>query len=98
MTVKKTLSLKRPTVAAKPPSPDAGESAPAESGATSPAPAATGGATIADRFKLDAPVQAKPAGAGVAAKVAVVAGLAALAVAGILAYTLYGHWEFLKGA
>ena len=31
-------------------------------------------------------------------KVAVVAAVVALAVVGLLTYTLYGHWEFLKGA
>ena len=92
MTVKKTLSLKRPMPKAASAGGDASEpSAPA-------APATTGGATIADRFKLDAPAQTKSAGAGVGTKIAVVAGLVALAVVGILAYTLYGHWEFLKGA
>ena len=87
MTVKKTLSLKRPQ-----PTEGSAEQAPA---ATAPA----GGATIADRFKLDAaePVK-KSADAGVATKVAVIVALAALAIAGLLTYTLYGHWEFLKGA
>ena len=59
------------------------------------APAAGGGATIANRFKLDAPDPdaKKPAGKG--ATCAGVAGLLALAVAGILTYILYQHWEFL---
>ena len=94
MTVKKTLSLKRPTHSAPKTAStggDAAEPSPA-------APAANGGATIADRFKLDTGAQAKPAGVGVGTKVAVIAGLIALAVVGILADTLYGHWEFLKGA
>ena len=94
MTVKKTLSLKRPTQTATK-APSAGGDVPDLSAA---APAAGGGATIADRFKLDANAQAKPAGASVGTKIAVIAGLIALAVAGILAYTLYGHWEFLKCA
>ena len=86
MTVKKTISLKRPSAVAK---------ADGESAAAAP----SGGATIADRFKLDATEPAKrPAGAGVGTKVAVAAALVALAVAGILTYTLYDHWEFLKGA
>ena len=86
MTVKKTLSLKRPAPAA------------ASADAT-PAAAAPGGATIADRFKLDAPSEKKASSAaGVGTKVAVVAAVVALAVVGLLTYTLYGHWEFLKGA
>ena len=70
-----------------------------------PAPAsdaaapATGGATIADRFKLDLTEPAKkPAAGGPAATVAAVAGLLALAVAGILTYILWQHWEFLMPA
>ena len=93
MTVKKTLSLKRPTAA---PVADAGDNA-----AEAPAPVAppTGGATIADRFKLDTPPPAKSGGAdGIGTKVAVAAAVVALVVAGVLAYTIYGHWEFLKGA
>ena len=65
---------------------------------TAPSPAG-GSATIADRFKLDTPPPAKTGGAvGVGTKIAVAAALVALLVAGVLAYTLYGHWEFLKGA
>ena len=61
-------------------------------------PPATGGATIADRFKLDAPdAKAKPA-AGPASTVAAVAGLVALAVVGILTYMLWQHWEYLMPA
>ena len=91
MTVKKTLSLKRPVTASKASAPEGAEN--------SAAPAApTGGATIADRFKLDAPPAAKPASAGVGTKIAVVAAVVALVVVGILAYTIYGHWEFLQGA
>ena len=67
---------------------------------TKPATAeGAGGAAIADRFKLDTPPPAKSGGAaGVGTKVAVAAAVVALLVAGVLAYTLYGHWEFLKGA
>jgi len=55
----------------------------------------TGGATIADRFKLDVPdAKAKPA-AGASTTAAAVAGLIALAVAGILTYMLWQHWEYL---
>jgi len=65
---------------------------------TSVAPAA-GGATIADRFKLDmteTPVQ-KPA-AGKATAFAVAAGFLALVVVGVLTYVLWQHWEFLMPA
>ena len=59
--------------------------------------AAPGGATIADRFKLDAP-DANAKKGSVSKKAAMVAfsvGLAALAVAGILTFVLYQHWDFL---
>ena len=93
MTVKKTLSLKRPTAAPK--AADAADGD--ETLATVASPIAA--ATIADRFKLDAPPPAKSgAAAGVGTKVAVAAAVVALVVAGVLAYTIYGHWEFLKGA
>ena len=87
MTVKKTLSLKRPATASK-------TAAPADNAAPA---ASTGGATIADRFKLDTPPPVK-SGAGTGTKIAVAAAVIALIVAGVLTYTLYGHWEFLKGA
>ena len=94
MTVKKTLSLKRPTAAPKAADADDND---AETMATMASP--TGAATIADRFKLDAPPPAKSdSAAGVGTKVAVAAAFVALVVAGVLAYTLFGHWEFLKGA
>lgn len=59
---------------------------------------ATGGATIADRFKLDVPDQSavKPSGKG--GTVTFIAALAALAVVGILTFVMYQHWEFLKDA
>jgi len=60
---------------------------------------ATGGATIADRFKLDMPdPDAQKPAAGKATLFAVIAGLAALAVAGILTFVIYQHWEFLQAA
>ncbi|MBR4354198.1 MAG: hypothetical protein IKP97_02735 [Kiritimatiellae bacterium] len=64
------------------------------------APAASGGATIADRFKLDVPAKpAKSGGASSAAgNIALCAALAGLALAGILTFVIYQHWEFLKGA
>jgi len=66
--------------------------------ATVAAPAA-GGATIADRFKLDMPDPAaqKPT-TGKSTVFAVVAGFLALVVAGALTYVLWQHWEFLMPA
>ena len=59
---------------------------------------ASGGATIADRFKLDLQdPNAKKASAGVGTIIAVVAAVLALAAAGLLTFTLYQHWEFLQG-
>ena len=70
----------------------------AATAADSAAPAA-GGATIANRFKLDmTEPEKKPAAGGTATTVAGVAGLIALVVAGILTYILYQHWEFLMPA
>ena len=61
-------------------------------------PPATGGATIADRFKLDVPdAKANPA-AGAATTAAAVAGLVALAIAGVLTYMLWQHWDYLMPA
>ena len=88
MTIKKTLSVKRPTV-------NAAMTSSAEAEANS------GAATIADRFKLDVPdpkSAKKSAGGGVGATIAVVAGVIALVVSGILTFVMYQHWEFLKGA
>ena len=58
-----------------------------------------GGAAIADRFKLDLqdPNVGKSSG-GVGTTIVLVAGLIALAVAGVLTFVIYQHWEFLKGA
>ena len=94
MTVKKTLSLKRPAAA---PVADANDNA-ADAPATVAPP--TGGATIADRFKLDLqdPSAKKGSGGGKAATVAAIAGFIALIVAGVLTFIIYQHWEFLKGA
>lgn len=65
---------------------------------TTAAPVA-GGATIADRFKLDMPDPAasKPK-SGIGTTIAVVAAFAALAVVGILTFVIYQHWEFLQSA
>ena len=76
---------------------------PVKPAAKSAAPAA-GGATIADRFKLDMPdpkAARKSGGAAVsstAANIAFGAGMLAIALAGFLAFIIYQHWEFLKNA
>ncbi len=59
----------------------------------------TGGATIADRFRLDLtnPDDVKAATVGKNATVAAfVAGLVALGVAGLLTFILFQHWSFLQ--
>jgi hypothetical protein len=86
MTIKKPMSVKRPTEQAVPPM-TADASAPAS-------------ATIADRFRLDVPEEGakKKSSGGVASTIAVLAGVAALVVAGILTFVIYQHWEFLQGA
>ena len=90
MTIKKPMSVKRPTVMA--------DSMPAADGVAE-MPASPAAATIADRFKFDAPdPNAKKAASGAGATVAAIAGLVALAVVGVLTFTLFQHWEFLKGA
>ena len=64
----------------------------------SSAPSA-GGATIADRFKLDMPdPNAQKASAGAFTMCAVIAGVLALAAAGILTFIIYQHWQFLANA
>ncbi len=66
-------------------------------GAGASAGATPGGATIADRFKLEPTTPQKDV-ATVGKKGtlwALLAGVAALAVAGILTFVLYQHWEFL---
>ena len=79
------MTIKKPMKAAAP----AAETA---------APAA-GGATIANRFKLDmTEPEKKPTASSTATTVAGVAGLVALVVAGILTYILWQHWEFLMPA
>ena len=57
-----------------------------------------GGATIADRFKLDTIESAKPARTTgkTAAAVALAAAVVGLALAGGLVFVLYGHLEFLS--
>ena len=61
--------------------------------------AAGGGATIADRFKLDMPdPNAQKASTGVGTMCAVIAGVLALAAAGFLTFIIYQHWQFLANA
>ena len=58
-----------------------------------------GGAAIADRFRLDAPVEKPKAPAGGPMRTAAfAAACVGVLVAGVLAYTLYKHWEFLMPA
>ena len=58
-----------------------------------------GGAVIADRFKLDMPdPSAQKQKGGKLAAVTLVVALLAMAVAGVLTFIMYQHWEFLKGA
>ena len=62
-------------------------------------PAASGGATIADRFKLDLQdPSAKKAKAGVGTIIGLAGALLALAVSGVLTFVLYQHWEFLQNS
>ncbi len=87
MTIKKKpLTIKKPAASGS--APAAGNSAVSAGG-------------VADRFRLDAPDEATKKRTSVNAKAAAVAftfGLVALAVAGILTYLLYRHWEFLMPA
>lgn len=63
------------------------------------APASTGGATIADRFKLDvAPAKPVRTVNKTASLIALIAAVVALGVSGMLTFTLYQHWEFLMPA
>ena len=62
------------------------------------APMTTGGAAIADRFKLDVPDPNAKKPTGVGTILAVVAGFLALAVAGILTFVLWTHLDFLQNA
>lgn len=71
-----------------------------DEGAETPAPAApTGGAVIADRFKLDVDDGASngPAGVGkVGATCALIGSLAAIAALGIVAWLIFQNWELVK--
>ena len=61
-------------------------------------PMTSGGAAIADRFKLDVPDPNAKKSTGVGTILAVEAGFLALAVAGILTFVLYTHLDFLQNA
>ena len=59
----------------------------------------TGGAVIADRFKLDVDDGASkgPAGVGkMGAMCALIGSLASIAALGIIAWLLYQNWELIK--
>ena len=65
---------------------------------SAPTVPATGGAVIADRFKLDVDDVAKgPAGVSkVGAMCALIASLASIAALGFVAWLLYQNWELIK--
>ena len=70
-----------------------------DDGVDTSAPAApTGGAVIADRFKLDVDDGAKgPAGVGkVGATCALIGSLAAIAALGVVAWLIFQNWELVK--
>ena len=71
-----------------------------DEGAETPAPAApTGGAVIADRFKLDVDDGASKGPAGVSkvgAMCALIASLVSIAALGFVAWLLYQNWELIK--
>jgi len=82
MTIKKPMKVK-PSGASKP-------------AAEGDKPASTGGAAIANRFKLDVPAEPPKASAsGPAVTAAFIAALLSLGVAGFLTYLMWKHWEFL---
>lgn len=58
----------------------------------------SGGATIADRFKLDLTDPSLKKDDGKGAKAAVIAGFIALAIAGVLTFMIYQHLQFLQNA
>lgn len=62
------------------------------------APAPTGGAVIADRFKLDMdPNAGKPDGVGkTAALIALLSSLATIAMLGVVAGLMYLNWDMIK--
>jgi len=62
------------------------------------APFNPGGATIADRLKLDVPDPNAQKGKGSGTAITLALGLVSLAVVGVLTFMLWQHWGFLKGA
>ena len=59
-------------------------------------PVQAGGATIASRLQLDTSDAGKSSVSDEkASTVAVIVGAVALAIAGVLTYVLYQHWDFL---
>ena len=71
-----------------------------DDGAETTAPAApTGGAVIADRFKLDIDAGASKGPAGVSktgAMCALIGTLSSIAMLGVVAWLLYQNWELIK--
>ena len=67
---------------------------------TTTAAPTTGGAVIADRFKLDmAPEAGAPEGVGkTGSLIALLCSLAAIAMLGIVAALMYFNWEAIKDA
>lgn len=63
-----------------------------------PGAPADGSAPIAGRFNLNVQNQNANGSSGAATTVALVAGLLALAVVGVLTFVIYQHWEYLQGA
>ena len=57
-----------------------------------------GGATIGNPLKLDTPDPGDKKASGAGTTIAVVAGLLALAVAGVLTFIIYQHWQYLANA
>lgn len=66
------------------------------------APTGTGGATIADRFKLDAvafgPAYKGPTTGKTATTCALIAGIISFGLIGVLTFVLYTHWDYLMRA
>ena len=63
-----------------------------------PAPMSSGGAAIADRFRLDIPSGPSAKNGTVSkssALFALIAGGIALFTAGVLTFLLYSHWDYL---
>ena len=89
MTIKKTISVKRPTLGAGP-----------QASAAGGAEAQSAASAVANRYRLDtsdAPKK-KSGGGGTASMITFLVAMAALIVSGILTFVMYQHWEFLKGA